>query len=97
MKENKMTKFVKENFNYHGGFLMYEGEHDLSEYYSEPCHPSRLGKPRDTFVARFKYGKKNWKTWVTFLVNNFTVEEYVEMEKATSPYEAMQSKGFSRF
>jgi len=29
------------------------------------------------FIARFKYGRKPVKTWINFLVKNFTVEEYV--------------------
>ena len=91
-----MTKFVRENFSYHGGYLTYNGEHGSSKYYSEPCHPSRLGLPIHTFIARFKYGKKNWRVWVTFLIKNFTIEEYVTMSTATSPVEAMEAKGWDR-
>jgi len=46
------------------------------------------------FIARFKYGKKNWRTWANFLVKNFTVEEYLQAADETSPREAIESKGF---
>ena len=46
------------------------------------------------FIARFKYGKKNWRTWANFLVKNFTVAEYLQAADETSPREAIESKGF---
>jgi hypothetical protein len=46
------------------------------------------------FIARFKYGKKNWRTWANFLCKNFTVAEYLEAAEATSPREAIEEKGF---
>ena len=46
------------------------------------------------FIARFKYGKKPYKRWINFLCNNFTVAEYKELSEATSPREAMESKGY---
>ena len=46
------------------------------------------------FIARFKYGKKNWRTWANFLCKNFTVAEYLEAAEATSPREAIESKGY---
>ena len=45
------------------------------------------------FIARFKY-TKNWRTWVNFLVKNFTVAEYLQAADETSPREAIESKGF---
>ena len=44
-------------------------------------------------IARFKY-TKNWRTWVNFLVKNFTVAEYLQAADETSPREAIESKGF---
>lgn len=46
------------------------------------------------FIARFKYGKKNWRTWANFLVKNFTVAEYLQLADETSPRDAIESKGF---
>ena len=46
------------------------------------------------FIARFKYGKKNWRTWANFLVKNFTVAEYLQLADETSPREAIETKGF---
>jgi hypothetical protein len=50
--------------------------------------------PQPTFIARFKYGSKPYKSWVNFLVKNFTIEEYIELSKQTSPMQAMEVKGF---
>ena len=46
------------------------------------------------FIARFKYGKKNWKAWANFLCKNFTVAEYLQAADETSPREAIEAKGF---
>ena len=47
------------------------------------------------FVARFKYAKGSKASFLTFLTNNFTVEEYFgRLEKSESPLEILQSKGF---
>lgn len=88
-----MTPFDKNEFHFDGMYLMYEGDHELAETYEQPCHPSREGTLRPTFIARFKY-RKNWKTWMNFICKNFTVEEYVRLERETSPLQAMMSKGF---
>ena len=94
-----MTFFVKELFDYHGGYLMYKGKHDLSRNYEEDypiekLHPSRVGQPQDTFIARFKYGQRPWKKWVTFLCKNFSCEEWVELNKTMTPLDAIESKGY---
>ena len=89
-----MTEFVKENFTWDGMYLMYQGEHTQSKYYELPCHPTRVGTPRSEFIARFKYGSKPWKSWVNFLVKNFTIEEYKALSEQTSPMQAMEVKGF---
>ena len=92
-----MTKFNKEDFTWDGMYLMYRGRHTKSvnmEVARPDCHPSWHGMPEPTFVARFKYGSKPWKSWVNFLVKNFTIEEYIELSKQTSPMQAMEVKGF---
>lgn len=75
-----MTKFNKEDFNFHGGYLTYTGE-----YYGRPVyedgpnvHPTRVGKGKDLFVARFKYsGSPITKTkFLKELIKNHTVEDY---------------------
>ena len=93
-----MTNFIKDNFRFDGMYLMYTGDQGYcTEYYAdEPgTHPTRVGKARDMFVVRFKYGSKPWKTWVNFMVKNFTVEEYAtRIAHNESPVAIMQSKGF---
>ena len=92
-----MTKFDKELFTWDGMYLMYQGAFEGSrtmEQVSPDCHPSWHGMPERTFVARFKYGSKPWKSWVNFLVKNFTIEEYKALSEQTSPMQAMEVKGF---
>ena len=94
-----MTFFVKELFDYHGGYLMYKGKHDLSRNYEEDypiekLHPDNVGRHQDTFIARFKYGERPWKKWVTFLCKNVSCEEWVELNKTMSPLDAIESKGY---
>jgi hypothetical protein len=92
-----MTTFVKENFSWDGMYLMYQGEFEGSrtmEQVSPNCHPSWHGMPERTFIARFKYGSKPWKSWVNYLVKNSTVEQYIGLVQNTSPMEAMETLGF---
>ena len=106
-----MTRFDKEKFSWDGMFLMYQGEFEGSrtmEEVSPNCHPSWHGMPERTFIARFKYGSKPWKSWVNFLVKNATVEQYIELsdhrnkfysekygyEVNGSPVAAMETLGF---
>lgn len=92
-----MTAFNKDDFRWDGMYLMYTGEQGYcTEYYGheENIHPTRRGTARDMFIARFKYGRKPWKTYVNFLVKNFTVEEYATRSAhGESPVEIVQSKG----
>lgn len=47
------------------------------------------------FVARFKYGRGGKGSFITFLIKNFTVEEYFAMYDAgVAPLEIVQSKGY---
>lgn len=96
-----MTAFVKEKFQWDGMYLMYAGQYEGAETYDEvygadKIHPTRIGVQKEAFIARFKYGRKPWKTWVNFLVKNFTVEEYLAVAEATTPLDAMRSKGYTR-
>ena len=80
-----MTPFNKNYFQWDGMYLMYAGQHT-----DRP--DTTTGSP--TFIARFKYGSKPWKSWVNFLCKNFYIEEYLELAKQTSPREAIESKGY---
>ena len=92
-----MTRFNKDEFNWDGMYLMYRGAHTKSvnmEVARPECHPSWHGKPQPTFIARFKYGSKPYKSWINFLVKNVSIEDYIEMSEKTSPAAAMESLGF---
>jgi len=96
-----MSKFVKEDFNYSGGYLTYIGDQgQFNEYYQEPCHPTRLGMRKDAFVARFKYGGGS-AHFKAFLIKNFTVEEYFGLTSRKAiggqdlaPLTALETKGY---
>jgi len=91
------TPFIRENFTYHGGYLMYNGDcGEFNEYYQEPCHPTRLGTRKEAFVARFKYGKSRKASFLTFLIKNVTVEEYfARMADDETPIGIVESKGYA--
>ncbi len=73
-----MTKFNKELFNYHGGFLTY------GQYPDRP-----------KFVARFKYKAGNRAGFQSFLIKNFSVEEYFgRLEAGEAPLTILESKGY---
>lgn len=47
------------------------------------------------FVARFKYGRGGKGSFITFLIKNFTVEEYfAQYDSGKAPLEILQSKGY---
>ena len=80
-----MTKFNRDDFTYHGGYLEYKGPYagqpTYDEVYgAEKIHPSRIGQPFPLFIARFKYkGSPITKAkFLTELIKSFTVEEYAE-------------------
>ena len=103
-----MTTFNKDNFEWDGMYLTYDGdqgEHGKKfedVYGKDRIHPSRIGDTVPMFIARFKRGSKPYKTWINFIVKNFTVEQWVELEKTTddrnpggmSPVAIMRTKGF---
>ena len=98
------TRFQKDLFKWDGMYLHYTGRHTQSKNWEElypNTHPGNVGTNKPEFIARFKYGSKPYKTWINFLVKNFTVEEYVELTqyphlggKGLSPLAAMELKGF---
>ncbi len=91
---NMATAFNKDDFIWDGMYLMYCGDAgEMTEYYEQPCHPTREGMIKAQFIARFKYGSKPWKTFVNALVKHFTVEEYLRLSEETSPVQALNSKG----
>jgi ribosomal protein L31 len=92
-----MTKFNKEMFRWDGSYLMYAGSFDGAKMMQDvrpDCHPSWIGKLKPAFVARFKYGYKPYKAWINFLVNNVTVEQYMDLANSTSPAQAMVTLGY---
>tara|TARA_R100001377_G_scaffold80519_1_gene59478 strand:- start:598 stop:897 length:300 start_codon:yes stop_codon:yes gene_type:complete len=97
-----MTQFNKSDFNYGGGYLTYKGDYEDRPVYAneEGVHPSRVGRGIDLFIARFKYVGSPVKmcAFKKFLIDNFTVEEYVEMRSGdgfdSSPFRVIQRKGF---
>jgi hypothetical protein len=97
-----MIAFNKEKFRWDGMYLMYEGDLGVHGVYyfsnmAGGCHPTRHATQADLFIARFKYGRKNWKTWVNFIVKNFTVDRWVEMQNAgVTPVDAMLTAGFDK-
>ena len=83
-----MTKFVKERFRKDGAYLMYRL--DESSSYYEPSE-----KYHGKFVARFKYQRSAAGTFQTFLIKNFTVEEYFDrMAAGEAPLTILESKGY---
>jgi hypothetical protein len=47
------------------------------------------------FVARFKYNRASKGTFITFLVKNFTVEEYFSrLNAGEAPLTILESKGY---
>ena len=68
----------RENFNIFNGFI------DYSDYEN--------GIDR-VFIARCR-NKADAGPFITFLKNNFTLNEYLELTKETTPLEALQTKGY---
>lgn len=47
------------------------------------------------FVARFKYASSGKRSFITFLIKNFTVEEYFgRLAAGETPLTILQSKGY---
>ena len=93
-----MTNFDKDQFTWDGMYLMYRGGFENAPLMNEvhpDCHPSWVGLVKPSFIARFKYGSKPWKSYINCLVDNYTVEEYLKVSSETSPMEAVQRVGWS--
>ena len=87
-----MTQFDKSKFSYHGGYLEYTGTYEGQPTWDEVhgadnVHPSRVGLPKELFIARFKYSGPFTKAkFLTELCKSFTVEEYVNARTGGSPF-----------
>ncbi len=87
-----MTQFDKSKFSYHGGYLEYTGTYEGQPTWDEVhgadnVHPSRIGLPKELFIARFKYSGPFTKAkFLTELCKSFTVEEYVNARTGGSPF-----------
>ena len=90
-----MTKFVKERFRKDGAYLTYLLD-ESSPYYNPGVAGINSGeKCRGKFVARFKYQRSAAGTFQTFLIKNFTVEEYFDrMAAGEAPLTILESKGY---
>lgn len=74
-------KFVRSQFNYHGGYLHY------TVNASEPTSVR--------FIARFKHVPGNRSGFVKFLSKHFTVEEYLaRIDAGEAPLTILESKGY---
>jgi len=87
-KAKQMTSFKKENFRKSGIYLLYVLDETHGMY-------NPHNKYRGEFVARFKYQRGAAGTFQTFLIKNFTVEEYFSRLAAhEAPLAILQSKGY---
>jgi len=78
-----MTKFNRDQFNKGGEYIEYC-------MVPMPC-PFEQRK----FVARFKYAKGSKASFVSFLIKNFTVEEYfARLDAGEAPLLIVESKGY---
>lgn len=76
-----MSKFNRDQFEYSGGYLQYF------------LDPMPCAWDRRKFIGRFKYGGMG--IFKTFLIKNFTVEEYLaKIDAGFSPLTILESKGF---
>ena len=94
-----MTQFKKEEFTWDGEYLMYRGAWKGAKLMMDvhpDAHPSWKGKVKPTFVARFKYNKKDKPKFLKFLIANFTCEEYFNHMETfkMSPMDVMIGRGY---
>ena len=76
---DKNMRFKRERFDYSGGYLNYTDDNGT-----------------ERFVARFKYAQTTSRgPWVTFMIKNFTVEEYFSaLADGYTPLEVMRARGY---
>ena len=91
-----VTFFNREDFQYHGGFLMYTAEYPGRPVYEDTpgTHPSRVGTGRDLFIARFKrnYGVVTKANFLTELIKNHTVESYTKaIDEKWAPVQILEN------
>jgi hypothetical protein len=78
-----MTKFTKENVLQDGAYL----------YYAPNGIMTPWGERK--FIARFKHAKDGAGSFKTFLIKNFTVEEYfAEYDAGVAPLKIVEEKGY---
>jgi len=82
-----MASFKKENFLKDGMYLMYKLDSSHGMYNPNKYHGE--------FVARFKHQPGAAGTFQTFLIKNFTVEEYFgRLSAGEAPLTVLESKGY---
>jgi len=86
LERKKMTKFTKDNLSIQKG-----NNCNYIFYYDD-----RILRTNATFVARLKYGAtSSAKSFVRFLINHFTVEEYFDrITNNEMPNDILRSKGY---
>jgi hypothetical protein len=86
------TSFKRELFSFHGGYLCYHA--DAKVVNGHPINDIATSR----FVARFKYGRGSKARFLTFLIKNFTVEEYFARleDGGEAPALILESKGYVR-
>ena len=94
-----MTQFDKTKFDYHGGYLTYEGTYEGQPKYDElwpDCHPSRRGKPVELLVGRFKYSGApitKARFLKELLKQEISVEDYAaKIENGKTPVDILEEK-----
>lgn len=75
-----MTAFDKTRFKMDGDYLMYLG-HESGDWH---------------FIARFKYAKRDSAGFISFLIKNFTQEEYAvkHVVERMAPVAILETKGY---
>ena len=76
------TPFIKENFRWDGMYLTYVTD------------PVTWAPGSRVFIARFKYSKRDRASFQKFLMKNFTVKEYLDAAKTSTPVAILKSKGW---
>ena len=82
--------FLKQNFATKRGILEYHLNPSIG-IDGNPIYSVFGGK----FIARFKHTQKIRGRFITFLIKNFTVEDYLNrLDQGETPMAILESKGF---
>jgi hypothetical protein len=82
-----MTKFTKENLIENNEYLVY---HPESLVAGDVVSSAKVG-----FIARFKHDRATMKSFKTFLIKNFSVEEYFDRyNDDVPPLKIVEEKGY---